>query len=448
MADLMAPAAAQKGLEFVVRIAPNLPQSVIGDAGRIRQILMNLAGNAIKFTHSGYVMVEAEAADHPGDRSCRVRFSVHDTGIGIPPGKTETLFEKFIQADASTTRRYGGTGLGLAISRRLVELMGGSIRVESTEGVGSTFSFEVSLAVAVPATVTPVAAAGTNDRQPRVLVIEPSEPSAQVLSEMLTALGTANRTALSAEEGTAIIESNPAHWHAVLVSSRVNAEAPALFIRIQRLLGKGNRLIVLTPRGRIEPRLSGRELRVLQKPIQLAVLDEALRRTQSDSMAVPARRQSDADAVSGDLERLSLSMKRENTASLRVLVAEDNVVNQTIVRKLLEEAGCHVDLAATGRQAIVQWEDGRYDLILMDCQMPELDGFEATREIRKRETAGARVPIIAITANVLDKDRTHCFAAGMDDFLSKPLRLRQLQEAVTKWTSARPEDSASKVATP
>jgi signal transduction histidine kinase/CheY-like chemotaxis protein len=438
VADLLAPAAAQKGLEFVVRIAPGLPCSFIGDAGRIRQIVMNLAGNAIKFTHSGYVMIDAEAAEPEQNGQIRIRFAVHDTGIGIPPGKIDTLFEKFTQADASTTRRYGGTGLGLAISRRLVELMGGSIQVESTDGAGSTFAFEVSLPVANESRSLPAAAAFAG-RQPKVLLVEPSEPSARVLAEMLTVLGASHNSAQSAKEAAAIIETDPSVWHAVLISSRLQADEPSYFIRIQRLLGKGNRLIVLAPRGRVEAKVSVREVRSLQKPVQLATLEDALRRTLSDSTPMPSRRQTDEENAARDLESLSMSVKRGDSSTLRVLVAEDNTVNQTIVRKLLQDAGCHVDLAANGHQAITQWEDGRYDLILMDCQMPELDGFEATREIRKRENGGERVPIIAITANVLDKDRTQCFAAGMDDFLSKPLRLRQLQEAVTKWTSKRRE---------
>ncbi|HEY3743449.1 MAG TPA: response regulator [Bryobacteraceae bacterium] len=440
MADLLAPAAAQKGLEFVVRIAPDLPCSVIGDAGRIRQILMNLAGNAIKFTHSGHVMVEAQAApplDPPEEGKVRIRFAVHDTGIGIPVGKIPSLFEKFTQADASTTRRYGGTGLGLAISRRLVELMGGTINVESSDGVGSTFAFDVSLPVADDSRPLPIQSPAVfAGKQLQVLVVEPSEASARVLTEMLTVLGVTHRQAASAKEAAAILETNAIEWHAVLISGRLQADEAGHFVRIQRLLGKGNRLIVLVPRGRVEAKSSGRELRVLQKPIQTNVLEDALRRTRSGSSPLSSRPDSD-DFSAGDIERLSLSVR--NDACLRVLVAEDNTVNQIIVRKLLQDAGCHVDLAANGRQAVTQWEDGHYDLILMDCQMPELDGFEATREIRKRETDGDRVPIIAITANVLDKDRTLCFAAGMDDFLSKPLRLRQLQEAVTKWTSNRRE---------
>jgi len=432
MADLLAPAAAQKGLEFVVRIAPDLPESVIGDAGRIRQVLMNLAGNAIKFTHSGHVMVEVEAVEHTPSH-CRMRFSVHDTGIGIPTGKIENLFEKFTQADASNTRRYGGTGLGLAISRKLVDLMGGKIRVESTDGVGSNFSFDLVLALAADGPLrrrtAPLAEAA-----PKVLIIEPCGVSARVLTEMLGFLGALPQPVETAEAGVALIEADPARWSAVLISSRIHADEPGHFIRIQRLLGKGNRLIVLAPRGRGEAGTSGRELRVIYKPLQMHTLEDAIRQTLVEKQ--PAVSLFDVNIVARDLQQLSLSVKRDsNGAALRVLVAEDNIVNQTIVRKLLEEAGCHVDLAGNGREAIAHWEEARYDLILMDCQMPELDGFEATREIRKREVPGERVPIVAITANVLDKDRTHCFAAGMDDFLGKPLRLRQLQEAVSRWTS-------------
>ena len=196
MADLLGPAAAQKGLEFAVRMAPGLPRSVVGDAGRIRQVLMNLAGNAIKFTHSGHVLVEVEPVETSATH-CRVRFAVRDTGIGIPSDKLENLFEKFVQADASTTRRYGGTGLGLAISRKLVELMGGSIRVESADGAGSTFFFELTVPVAEPA---PAIHPPFAEQRPRVLVIESSGVSAVILTEMLSVLGASPRLAQSAEE--------------------------------------------------------------------------------------------------------------------------------------------------------------------------------------------------------------------------------------------------------
>lgn len=435
MADLLAPAASQKGLEFVVRIAPNLPKSVLGDAGRIRQVLMNLTGNAIKFTHSGHVMVEAEAVETT-ETHCRLRFAVHDTGIGIPTDKIDSLFGQFIQADASTTRRYGGTGLGLAISRKLLDLMDGVVSVNSEDGVGSTFSFELSVPIAEPPPANLPAPFAS--RQLQVLVIEPSKVAARSLTEMLTTLGVATRWAESGEEGAGIIACDPSFWHAILISSRVQTTDPALFVRIQRLVGKGHRLIVLTPRGRPNLQLASREVRMLAKPVQQARLEEALRLAAIEKS--PSNKVGN-EGTRRDLERLAEAVGAPSPNRVRVLVAEDNVVNQTIVRKLLEGVGCLVDIAENGRNAITRWQDGHYDLILMDCQMPELDGFEATREIRKRETPGEHVPIIAITANVLDKDRTHCFAAGMDDFLSKPLRLIQLQDAVARWTAGRRRDT-------
>jgi len=293
--------AEQKRLAFESRVDEAIPDRLIGDPHRLRQILMNLLGNAIKFTAEGRVGLLVELEGEASD-GVTVRYTINDSGIGIPAGQQQIIFEAFRQADGSTTRKYGGTGLGLAICSRLVDLMGGAISVHSLPGNGSTFQFTTRfLAAPQPAT------------SPETRPIDSIS-----LQNMLEAVGTTH--------------------------------------------------------GRLAMNLS-------------------------------------------------------------VLLAEDNLVNQTIVRKLLEEVGCVVDVATNGRSAITQWEDGRYDLILMDCQMPELDGFEATREIRKRESKGERVPIIAITANVLDKDRTHCFAAGMDDFLSKPLRLGQLQDAVTRWTS-------------
>ena len=442
MADLLAPAAAQKGLEFVVRADPNLPRTVLGDAGRVRQVLMNLAGNSIKFTHSGYVKVEVSAIETSA-LQCRIRFSVRDTGIGIPQNKLTRLFEKFTQADSSTTRKYGGTGLGLAISSKLVELMNGSIEVESEDGVGSNFFFDVTLPVA---DASPEVRAPFAETHPKVLVIEPSEVSATSITEMLASLGAAPRCTLSAAEGVEILEAGASQWQAVLISSRVQVVEPALFVRVQRLLGKGSRLIVLAPRGRVDPKLAAREVRVVSKPLQSHTLEEALRAAiyERPARVIPATllRRSDAEVSSSatqDIQQLAKSVDRVMSSGVRVLVAEDNVVNQTIVRKLLEDVGCRVEVASNGRHAVAQWEEGEFDLILMDCQMPELDGFEATREIRKREVQGERVPIIAITANVLDKDRTHCFAAGMDDFLSKPLRLTQLQKAVARWAPRRDE---------
>jgi two-component system, sensor histidine kinase and response regulator len=439
MADLLAPAAEQKGLEFVVRIAPNVPKQLSGDGGRIRQVLMNLTGNAIKFTDSGHVLIEAEAL-RTENGCCHMRYAVHDTGIGIPEKALKNLFEKFIQADASTTRRYGGTGLGLAISRRLVELMGGTIKVDSEPGRGSIFSFEVSLPVFASTVAPPRASAAAAPELPRVLLVEPQEVSRRVLSEMLTSLGVEHRPVQSGEEAFALVQRHPSAWQALLVSSRVRSADTGTFVAIQRAIGKGGRIVLLVPNGRVDKRAWASNTRVpyvLTKPCRPEALEQMLALALKDQAAAPTKEEVlKQAAVSANLTQLSRSVFAESQSvpRARVLVAEDNMVNQTIVRRLLEQAGCHVDVAANGHQAVAHWEAGRYSLILMDCQMPELDGFEATREIRKREAGLEHVPIVAITANVLDKDRSQCFSAGMDDFLSKPLRLSQLQETVDRWT--------------
>jgi signal transduction histidine kinase/ActR/RegA family two-component response regulator len=295
VADLLSAKVEEKGLELLLQYAPGSPRKVIGDPGRLRQIILNLAGNAIKFTEQGRVLIDVQTEDVSGSEAA-FRISLHDTGIGIPVEKQKSLFEKFIQADNSTTRKFGGTGLGLAISKELVELMGGAIGVSSVPGEGSTFW--LTLRLPLDRTAPPVF------------------------------------TCLPATEA---------------------------------------------------------------RPMNTAVTPKPLLH--------------------------------------RILLAEDNLVNQKVARKLLEKLSYRVDMAANGKEAVEMWEHLPYDLILMDCQMPEMDGLEASQAIRERERQGkrSRIPIVALTANAMQGDRELCLAAGMDDYLSKPVKSGDLQSILERW---------------
>ena len=319
VAELLAAQAYDKGLEISLSFDPKLPDEIEGDPGRVRQILTNLIGNAIKFTRAGHVLIDIAvlSAESNSGRD-EVRCSVTDTGIGISEEKHALLFREFSQADGSMTRQFGGTGLGLAISRGLVELMGGRIGFTSAVGKGACFWFTL-----------PCAAAMTLNA--------------------LVALNTA-------------------------------------------------RMRVLKP---------------------------------SSAIADPAK--PSLPGIDASLTPIERVVPIESASQLRVLVAEDNKVNQRLAKRMFEKLGCRVDIAVDGREAVAAATRLSYDVVFMDCSMPEMDGFQATIELRRRETGGRRVPIIALTANALAEDRARCLAAGMDDYLSKPVRIEEIQKALTRW---------------
>jgi CheY-like chemotaxis protein len=315
VASEFAPQASAKGIDFTSSIAPNVPDAVAGDPARLRQVLSNLLGNAVKFTERGRIELAAELVSHTRDE-LKLRFTVGDTGIGIPLSDRDRLFETFTQADDSNTRKYGGTGLGLAISKQLVELLGGEIGVESEPGAGSRFWFTASLDKAA-----------TSEAAPRALT--PLAPKPAAKASVQTSANAARKIASAASSAT--------------------------------------------------------------------------------------------------------SLNRATTQSMRILLAEDNEINQRITLRLLQKLGLSADAVVNGRQAVEALEKQKYDLVLMDCQMPDMDGFEATAVIRSREGTSRHQTICALTANAMAGDRERCLAAGMDDYISKPVGLEKLRDALVRW---------------
>ncbi len=437
VSEMLAVRAQEKGLDLVVRYAPGVPHHVVGDPGRIRQVLLNLVSNAVKFTERGQVVVGAEG--EPDGAAARVRLSVEDSGLGIEPRTLERVFEKFTQSDASTTRRYGGTGLGLAICKELVGLMGGRIGVRSAPGEGSTFWFTLTLplAPAAPADTSPAGLAGV-----RVLIVDDNAVNRRVLHEQVVSWGMRNGSVASGEEALrslrqALAEGDP--YGIAVVDGQMpgmDGETLARTIAEDQAL-RGVVVVMLTSRGvRPEPaRLAEAGIAAcLMKPVRQSHLMDVLvtawdaRTAAGRPMVVrpPAPHVTPARPGAG------------GRALARVLVAEDNPVNQRIAIRMLEKLGCRVDLASDGREAVQMLAALPYDLVFMDCQMPEVDGYEATRMVRQAEARrdGRRTPIVAMTAHALPGDREKCLGAGMDDYVSKPVRPDDLATAVARWVPA------------
>ncbi|HTM51908.1 MAG TPA: response regulator [Bryobacteraceae bacterium] len=426
-ANLLSAKAHEKGLEVALRYAPGTPRRVIGDAGRIRQILVNLVGNAIKFTEQGHVMIDVEWGE------AGFCISVKDTGIGIPAAKQTSLFEKFMQADNSTTRRFGGTGLGLAISKELVELMGGAIGVSSAPEQGSTFWFTLKLPLDTtePASQEP---AGCDLTGQRLLVVDDNAVNRQILREQLLSRNLRLDLAGSGKEALEFLEAacraGDPYRVALIDYMMPDMDGEALGRRIKGDPSlRDTVVIVLTSAGVQCDRGRFREAGFaasLTKPVDPSLLFRTLDRVCSMEPGIEA-----ADPPIEDNARVS------EPQPYRILLAEDNLVNQKVAGKILEKLGCRVEIAANGHDALAMWESGRYDLILMDCQMPEMDGLEATRIIREREGARGRIPIIAMTANAMVGDREKCLACGMDDYISKPVRNSELGRMLELWTGCR-----------
>ncbi len=431
--DLLAIQAHRKGLEFACHVPPGLPALVRGDPGRIRQVLVNLAGNAIKFTERGEVVLGVRAlADDAGLVS--LRFSVRDTGIGIPPERQTAIFESFTQADGSTLRKYGGTGLGLTISRQLVELMGGQVTLESEPGRGSTFWFDLQMekvASSAPST------GPDHDRITglRVLVVEGNAVQRETLMETLLAWGCRPIPAASAAEALSILRDQASDEAVQLVllaagTAGTDVGATAGAIQSDRRFA-GLPILLLLPAGRLD-NLSpddGRSFAaVLSKPVRRSQLFDALVTVVNGPLSLDLA----PPAPPTDVAPLGALL------GCRVLVAEDNRVNQLVVLNQLQRMGVRADAVANGAEALAALALTPYDIVLMDVQMPDMDGFEATAAVRERERAGnVRIPIIALTAHAMREDRERCLAAGMDDYVSKPVDRRLLEEALLRWAPRR-----------
>ena len=441
VADLLMPRVQEKGLELIVRVPPEVPRHVVGDAGRVRQVLTNLVGNAVKFTERGQVMIEV-APEPASPGRALLRFSVSDTGIGIPREKQDAIFEQYTQADASTTRRYGGSGLGLTISRQLVRLMGGSIGVHSEAGQGSSFWFTLPF---------PLAAAGaTGEPAPspggtRVLVVDDVPQVRRVMTEQLLALGASPEAVGSGAEALALLRQQRAAgdpFRVAFLDCGLGTETGAELARTIR----GDPAIADTPLVLVsgiitQPRegwLRGEGFAALvRKPARRDDLQAALRLVLTAGGAAeppPGAEARRAVASAGLVPAMAPAAPAPGT--LRVLVVDDNSVNQKVAARMLSRLGCRVDLAANGREALDLVSQVGYDVVFMDCMMPEMDGYESTAAIRQLTTEASRTPIIAMTANAMQGDRERCLAAGMDDYLSKPVQPEQLAEALARWTGA------------
>jgi two-component system sensor histidine kinase/response regulator len=439
-----AEAAQARGLELLCLIRHDVPSALRGDPGRLRQVLTNLVGNAVKFTEKGEVVLRVTLSSSTEDEAV-VRFEVRDTGIGIEAELRPRLFESFIQADGSTTRRYGGTGLGLAISRRLVQLMGSDIEVESRVGEGSTFSFAVRFdrqaqAVVKPST-PPTRLAGR-----RVLVADDNATNRQILRQQLGHWGLQVTTveggleALDAlREG---VESGKPHDLVILDMKMPKMDGLSLARAI-----KGDkklaavRLVLLTSIGQRGHGAEASRIGIsayLTKPVDEADLYDCLIQvlTRGGTRRAPSL-----------VTRHSLREARPQKGA-RVLVAEDNEVNQKVAVRLLEKQGYRVEVADNGREALEACKRSRYDAVLMDGQMPGMDGFEATQRIRAEEGADRRTPIIAMTASAMKGDRERCLEAGMDDYVSKPVTPESLEAVLKKWVKTPPSASPVVPASP
>jgi two-component system sensor histidine kinase/response regulator len=425
--ELFAERAHRKHLELLCTVHHTVPSTVQGDALRLRQILTNLLSNAIKFTAQGEVMVGVTLAEAP-----LVRFEVRDTGIGISPAVQERIFKAFAQADDSTTRQYGGTGLGLAIAKQLVEMMGGTLGVTSTVNQGSTFWFTARL---LPASATlPLPSSPQADlRDVRVLIVDDNATNRTILHEQLNAWDLYSRSAASGQQALTLLRAAVAEdmpYDLALLDSQMpdmDGLALARAIKADPALA-AVRLVLLTSTGDSSEVQGATQMGIaltLTKPVRASQLYDGLVTVLHGAGASPP-----APALSHHAP-----MGPQTLLSGRVLLAEDNPVNQELAMGMLESLGCAVTVAATGREAVAALMQAAYDVVLMDCQMPELDGLETTRMIRAQESQAGHQhrPIIALTANAFAQDREDCLAAGMDDYLSKPFTRDQLHAALAPW---------------
>ena len=433
--EMMAGQAQAKGIELVGGVEPDVPTKVRGDPGRVRQVLTNLIGNAIKFTKSGEVAIRVTAQAET-ETEVYAHFEIEDTGAGIPPETQAQLFQPFVQADSSTSRTFGGTGLGLAICKRLAESMNGSIGVESTPGAGSTFWVTLRFYRQIEAEIQPQNLHEFVDT--RVLIVEDNETSRQFLHKQIVAWRLRNGCAGTGEEALAMLHQSVAekapYSVAIIDMQMPEMEGLALVRKINaEPLLSATRLIMLTPFGKPIPTEELKTVNVAAcciKPVRQSALFDCIVQVLARPTNASESRQPEPFVRS----TVPLSLRKEG-----VLLAEDNVVNQQVALGNLRNLGYNVDVATNGIEVLNALEGKRYDIILMDCQMPGLDGYEVTREIRRRERSGNHTWIIAMTANVTAGDHEKCLTAGMDDYISKPLRPAELRAALERG-AARPEN--------
>ncbi|SPP63782.1 PAS domain S-box protein [Nitrospira lenta] len=443
--DLLAPTAQAKHLELVGLIDAQAPNGVIGDPGRIRQILTNLIGNAIKFTDRGEVLVQVLKAEEEAS-SVLLRFEIVDTGVGLTEEAKAKLFQSFTQADSSTARKYGGTGLGLAICKRLTELMGGQIGIQSYPGTGTCVWFTIRLRTQTNAPALPAPALVESLSGLRICLIDDNATNRSLLQyhacdwkmhyesaeDGPSALALIRRAAAAGTPfDLAILDMHMPGMDGLELGRTIRADANL----------NGTRLVLLTSLGRrgdAKLAQSAGFSGYLTKPVRKAHLYDCLRLVMGQA---PVSYQ-ESQAAPAETPLITRHQVKEVTAHIRLLVVDDNLVNQKVAVKMLEKLGYRVDVASNGNEALAALTRHHYNLVFMDCQMPELDGFETTNMIRTHEQPGTRLPIIAMTANAMEGDREHCLASGMDDFVSKPVKSQDLKTVLTHWLSP-PDDRAA-----
>ncbi len=422
--EIVAPRAWEKEIELGCLIDADAPAGIVGDSARLRQVLLNLLSNGVKFTERGEVVVHV-SAEPAGVGAYRLRLAVRDTGIGIPPDRMNRLFESFSQVDASTTRRYGGTGLGLAISKRLVEIMDGTMSVHSEEGHGSTFVIELTAREAeVPAPIA-IDEGLAQLAGKRVLVVDDNATNREIVSRHARAWGMEPVAVAGATEALALITAGESFDVALLDMLMPDMDGVALAREIRRHRGERDLpLLLLTSLGRTSQARDADEFSAqLAKPLKASQLYNALLRVLGEQgQEEPRLATTGIDAGDGATA----------VSSLRILLAEDNAVNQKVALRLLERLGYGADVASNGLEALEALERQPYDVVLMDVQMPELDGLDASRRICERWPPETRPRIIAMTANAMAEDREACLAAGMDDYVAKPIRPQELEDALSR----------------
>jgi len=435
MLDLLAIRAHEKGLELVGMIEPVVPSLLRGDPGRLRQVLTNLVGNAIKFAREGEVIIRV-SREAEGEENVRLRFSVTDTGIGIPHARQEHLFDAFTQVDASTTRRFGGSGLGLAISKKLVRMMGGEIGVTSTPGAGSDFWFSVELSKQ-PEAAPHVSLAARDIQGLRLMFVEHNRSSRKWLATLMESWGVDYDQADTASDALIQIrtaaESGAPYRIALLDMNMpgIGGEELGRLIKSDEDLND-TRLVTMTSLGKRGDAARLKKVgfaAYLTKPVKQKVLYDCL-------AAVDAPPEPEGNAVNQGQLITRYSLDEAKRHGIRILVAEDNPVNQKVALTVLTKLGYQAELAVDGREAVQKQAQQAYDLILMDCHMPRLDGYKAARRIRKAESGKQRVPIVAMTAHALSGARAECLEAGMDDFISKPVAPQILADTIENWVRA------------
>ncbi len=452
--ELLSANAEEKGLALIMRYAPNAPRRLIGDAGRLRQVLMNIVGNAIKFTQKGHILVNTECLGVNRSQAM-MRISIEDTGIGIPNEKLPQIFAQFAQGDASTSREYGGTGLGLAITNQLVQLMGGRIGVKSVVGSGSRF--RVTLALEMDRETPPPPASEWVDlARVRTLIADDNATSQRVLFEQVSSLGLRGTIVSSAFEAVAALrkayEEGDPFKLALVTQHTLMADGGTIIDDIRNdPVVRDTAFVLLTPAGQ-----RGDAMRMADLGFA-AYLSGPLRQSDfRDALACVWTAYSRGERI-GLVTRHTIAETREPHKAqptirerfihAKVLVAEDNPVNQEVAIEILKHLGCEVEIAGNGEDAVVMHAQGTYDVIFMDCQMPKMDGYMATRLIRKHEGGGEHIPIIAMTAHALKGDRERCIEAGMDDYISKPVTPDTVMDAVLRWFRAEepgePDSEAS-----